>query len=139
MSEYLFSYGTLLPEHAPSEVAETVAQLRRVGKGSVRGVLYDLGEFPGAVLDESSRKKIVGTVFLLPDGAKILRKLDEYEGFKPRAPRRSLFIRKRYPVTLSNGRTLHCWVYLYNKRPGASPILTSGRYRKKRARSQKRS
>jgi hypothetical protein len=54
MSAHLFTYGTVQPDRAPDEIAPIMAQLRRVGKGFVRGLLYDLGNYPGAILDASS-------------------------------------------------------------------------------------
>jgi gamma-glutamylcyclotransferase (GGCT)/AIG2-like uncharacterized protein YtfP len=65
MSDFLFTYGTLQPGDAPDEIASTLARLRPVGKGFVHGVLYDLGDYPGAVLDPSSKRRISGTVFRL--------------------------------------------------------------------------
>jgi gamma-glutamylcyclotransferase (GGCT)/AIG2-like uncharacterized protein YtfP len=132
MSDFLFTYGTLQPGDAPDEIASTLARLRPVGKGFVHGVLYDLGDYPGAVLDPSSKRRISGTVFRLSGDPNVLRKLDEYEEFDSTAPNRSLFIRTMQPVTLGTGRTLQCWVYTYNREPGTARILASGRYRKKR-------
>ncbi|HEY4050347.1 MAG TPA: gamma-glutamylcyclotransferase family protein [Acidobacteriaceae bacterium] len=132
MSDCLFTYGTLQPDHAPEDIASTLAKLRPVDKGFVHGVLYDLGDYPGAVLDPSSKEKIFGIVFRLPEDANVLRKLDEYEEFDPSAPDKSLFIRTLHPVTLAAGRTLQCWVYTYNREPGTARILASGRHRKKR-------
>lgn len=133
MSDYLFTYGTLHPEHAPDEIALAVEKLRPVGKGFVHGVLYDLGDYPGAVLDPSSKRRISGTVFRLPEDADVLRQLDQYEGFNPDAPGKSLFIRTRHPVVLASGRTLECWIYVYNGKPEDARILPSGRYRKKQS------
>lgn len=67
---YLFSYGTLLPRLAPAEIRPTVQRLRRVGKGFVRGQLFDLGECPGAVLGRSG-SPIAGQVFELPDDPEV--------------------------------------------------------------------
>jgi len=135
MTRYLFTYGTLLPEHAPTEIASVVEQLRKVGSGAVRGRLYDLGEYPGAVLDPSSSKKISGAVFQLPDDPAVLAKLDAYEGFQPRTRRSSLFVRTLCPVTMRNGRRLRCWIYVYNRKPTAAPVIVNGRYPRKRARA----
>lgn len=135
MTRYLFSYGTLLPEHAPAEIADVVHRLRRVGRGAVGGHLYDLGEYPGAILDSSSGKKISGAVFQLPDDPAVLQKLDAYEGFRPRRRRSSLFVRTRCPVTMRNGSRLQCWIYVYNGKPTAAPVIANGRYAKKRAKA----
>ncbi len=131
MSDYLFSYGTLLPEHAPLEIAAAVSKLRPLGRGTVSGVLYDLGDYPGAVLDPSSDKSIIGTVFRLPNNSDVLGELDKYEGFHPSDPHKSLFIRKRCPVKLAAGRTLDCWIYEYNGKPMAAPVVANGQYRAK--------
>ena len=76
MSEYLFLYGTLLPGQAPDEVVGVVRHLHRVGAGFVRGHLYDLGDYPGAILDKSSETLISGEVFELPTNRVVLASLD---------------------------------------------------------------
>ncbi len=131
MTEYLFAYGTLQPGHAPAEVAPAVGKMLPIGSGCVPGLLYDLGDYPGAILDRMSERKICGTVFELPADANILRQLDDYEGFDPQAPDRSLFIRTLHPVVLANGGTLSCWVYVYNRDPESARILEGGGYTKK--------
>ena len=130
MSEFLFTYGTLQPGHAPAEIAQAVNKLRPVGKGVVNGALYDLGDYPGAILDPASGRTISGTVFKLANDANILRQLDEYEGFDPRAPQESLFLRQLHPVTLTDGKTkrLNCWVYVYNRKPDPTRLVHSGIY-----------
>ena len=50
MAQYLFSYGTLQAELAPAEIAPVVRQLRPIGRASIPGILYDLGDYPGAVV-----------------------------------------------------------------------------------------
>jgi gamma-glutamylcyclotransferase (GGCT)/AIG2-like uncharacterized protein YtfP len=113
-SEYLFIYGTLHPEHAPEEIADIVRGFVNLGSGSVPGTLYDLGSYPGAVLDDSSSRRIWGTVFRLPGDMEVLHRLDVYEEFDPQASHTSLFIRRLYPVELTGGPVLPCWIYEYN-------------------------
>jgi gamma-glutamylcyclotransferase (GGCT)/AIG2-like uncharacterized protein YtfP len=125
---YVFFYGTLLPEHAPAAMRRVVARLSFCGEGSVAGVLYDLGEYPGAVLDESSDRRVYGAVFRLPDDANILGEMDRYEGYDASFPDMSLFVRRRCPVELNDGNIIECWVYEYNGRPANARILESGRY-----------
>jgi gamma-glutamylcyclotransferase (GGCT)/AIG2-like uncharacterized protein YtfP len=128
MSNLLFAYGTLLPGRAPGEIAAVVNRLRPVERGFVRGTLYDLGDYPGAVLDPTSPRMIVGTVLQLPDDAGFLHQLDAYEGFDPNAPEESLFLRVRHPVTVASGRTLQCWVYVYNRAPLRARIVAGGTF-----------
>ena len=71
MSQYLFVYGTLLPELAPAKMAKAVARLKLVGTATIRGRLYDLGNYPGARLGGGGR--IRGRVFEVEPGRELLR------------------------------------------------------------------
>lgn len=126
MSEYLFTYGTLRPGRAPAEINAVVAKLRVVGTGRIRGVLYDFGDYPGAVLLATTTAEIEGTIFELPDDAEILRQLDAYEEFDPGAPEASLFVRELHEVRLDSGGTLMGWIYVYNRDPAGAPIAAGG-------------
>jgi gamma-glutamylcyclotransferase (GGCT)/AIG2-like uncharacterized protein YtfP len=122
VSRYLFTYGTLQPGRAPEQIAGTVAKLRRVGAASVRGVLYDCGEYPAAVLDATATE-IRGTVWELPPEPDTLLELDAYEEFDSSAPASSLFRRVLHPVVLDSGDTMECWVYVYNRDPAGASLL----------------
>ena len=128
-SDYLFVYGTLHPSHAPEELADLVRRFDCIGQGSVAGRLYDLGAYPGAVLDARSAGRIFGTVFRLPPGDDVFARLDAYEGFAPDAPRRSLFLRRLHSVQLANGEVVVCWVYEYNGTAADAAMIESGIYR----------
>lgn len=138
MSDYLFAYGTLQPDHAASEVSAAVARLRPVGKGYVHGLLYDLGEYPGAILSSATRRRIHGTVFRLASTPNALGQLDEYEGFDPNDPAASLFVRKLYPVMTPSGRSIRCWIYEYNREPGSARLVSGGVYRGRGHRAPRR-
>jgi gamma-glutamylcyclotransferase (GGCT)/AIG2-like uncharacterized protein YtfP len=128
MKEYLFTYGTLSPEFAPLEIAEAVGRLKFVNDGFIRGWLYDLGDFPGAVLDEKSPNYVFGQVFQLPDDKLVLNQLDEYEEFDLNNIKGSLFVRKKATVTTANQRKIECWIYVYNQIPEQAELVASGNY-----------
>jgi gamma-glutamylcyclotransferase (GGCT)/AIG2-like uncharacterized protein YtfP len=130
MKEYLFAYGTLLDRHAASEVAPVIERLKPVGRGYIFARLYDLGEYPGAILDRSQRHKVFGRIFELPVDTGVLERLDAYEGFNPRNRARNLFVRKRTMIKRPNRRSLHGWVYVYNRDVNSSPIIQTGKYSK---------
>ena len=132
MTEHLFLYGTLHPSKAPEEIAGVVERFRRLGSASVRGRLYDLGEFPGAIIDPSSRTIIHGELVALPADARILQALDRYEEFDPLDPRQSLFIRRKTKVRLANGSSREAWIYVYNRPPGDAKIVRGGDYLRSR-------
>ena len=129
LKQYLFAYGTLA-ENAPQEIAGAVNQLKSVGDGFIFGRLYDLGEYPGAVLDQSKWHKVFGKVFEMPRGDSLLERLDNYEGFDPRRPATSLFVRRRTTINRHNQRTLTGWVYEYQGDVSSAPLIKSGYYSK---------
>ena len=128
ITEYLFLYGTLLVDGAPDDVVGALKTLRRIGPAYVFGRLYDLGEYPGAILAPSSKTLIRGEVFELPAAPTILKALDDYEEFDPTNEEDSLFIRTKVRARLIDGDQVDCWMYVYNDDPGTAPILADGVY-----------
>jgi gamma-glutamylcyclotransferase (GGCT)/AIG2-like uncharacterized protein YtfP len=128
MSDYLFAYGTLRTGHAPEEISHAVEKLEHIGSATVRGVLYDFGRYPGAVLNPSSELTVAGVVLQLPDDPRFLAQLDQYEEFDPDSPETSQFLRVRETVTLESSRELQCWIYVYNRDTSAAPILKDGKF-----------
>jgi gamma-glutamylcyclotransferase (GGCT)/AIG2-like uncharacterized protein YtfP len=121
---HLFAYGTLQAGLAPPEVAPIIAKLRPLGEGFVDGKLYDLGDYPGAVIDPASAWIIHGTVYELPEDAEILCRLDAYEGPE--------YVRIEQLVTLTAGGEVNCWVYDFQGKPGEERFIESGRWADRR-------
>jgi gamma-glutamylcyclotransferase (GGCT)/AIG2-like uncharacterized protein YtfP len=128
MAEYLFAYGSLRPELAPSDLKGLVQRMRRIGAAYAHGHLYDLGEYPGAILDANCDRRIIGEVLELPDNGSILAALDLYEGFDSNDRDASLFVRTEYHVILENGEEIECWVYVYNGEIASVKLIESGDY-----------
>jgi gamma-glutamylcyclotransferase (GGCT)/AIG2-like uncharacterized protein YtfP len=102
---HLFTYGTLRGgEGAAGEVLEGC---RLVGRGTVRGTLYDLGEYPALVL--AGDHPVEGDIWWCP--ADVLPDLDRYEGVDD-----GLFRRVGARVG-----ELACWVYVAG--PALAPRL----------------
>jgi len=121
---HLFAYGTLQPGLAPAEIAPIVAKLRLIGEGFLFGKLYDLGSYPGAIIDPASAWVIYGMVHQLPGSAEILASLDSYEGPD--------YVRIAQHVTLVEGGGFNCWVYDYQGRPSEDCFIESGRWTERR-------
>jgi gamma-glutamylcyclotransferase (GGCT)/AIG2-like uncharacterized protein YtfP len=117
---HLFAYGTLQPGLAPREIAPLVEKLRPVGEGFLFGKLYDLGSYPGAVIDPASAWLVYGTVYELLEDVEILRKLDAYEGPE--------YVRIEQLVTLTAGGGMSCWVYDVLGQPSEERFIESGRW-----------
>ncbi len=130
MSRYLFAYGTLQPGCAPAHIADLSAMLRPMGEGFVRGKLFDLGGYPGAVPDANSESRIFGTVMELPEDSEIFRRLDAYEECNTLSPDTSEYVRELCDIELESGETLTCWFYRYNWKPDTSKLIADGRWTK---------
>lgn len=130
MKDYLFVYGTLAGDRVPQEIAATVKRLKFVSEGFIFGRLYDMGEYPGAVLDDVRSDKVFGKIFELGADASVLERLDKYEGFDPERPSTSLFLRKRTAINRPNRPTLAGWVYEYNGHVKSASLIKTGRYSK---------
>ena len=128
MPEHLFVCGTLLSGLAPDEVAGIMGRMRRIGAASVPGRLYDLGDYPGAILDPDCDTKIIGEVFQLPDDGAALAALDAYEGIDPQDSDGGAFVRRKAEITLEGGANLQCWIYVYNRQVESASLITSGDY-----------
>jgi gamma-glutamylcyclotransferase (GGCT)/AIG2-like uncharacterized protein YtfP len=126
MAEYLFSYGTLQPGLAPAEIEPIVRRFRPVGRAYIHGLLYDFGEYPGAV--SGCNEKVWGQVFELPADPLILRRLDEYEEFDPLKIDTSQFVRQKCKPIMDNGQAYEAWVYFYNWDVGAGVVIASGEF-----------
>ena len=113
MSELLFIYGTLHPDRAPGEIASVVRRLTSVGRATVHARLFDLGEYPGIVLDANAAA-VSGELFVVPDEV-TLAALDAYEDYRPDDSAASLFLRTEAVATLDDGVDMSCWVYVYNR------------------------
>jgi gamma-glutamylcyclotransferase (GGCT)/AIG2-like uncharacterized protein YtfP len=110
---HLFIYGTLHPDRAPSEIAAAARRLIFIGPATIHARLYNLGAYPGAVLD-STAPPLPGELFAVPD-AETLAALDAYEDFRPADPASSLFLRVETTATLPNGSRHPCQIYVYNR------------------------
>ncbi len=123
---YLFVYGTLLDES--NEFAIYLKQnCSYFDKGKLKGRLYDLGEYPGAIADENYPGYIYGCIFELKDTSEALKYLDDYEGFGEGQRQPNLFIREMRDVETDSGR-MGCWVYLYNLSVEDFRVIESGDY-----------
>jgi len=129
----LFVYGTLRRGFAPHKYLGRAS--RFLGAASIRGRLYDLGEYPGAVASDLPGEEIRGEVYELRDLDNQLKVLDELEEFDPERPEKSLFVRRPVQVKLGSGEQIKAWVYFLPRRPRNARLISSGDYRKARPQS----
>ncbi len=131
MTGYLFVYGTLRKElvaRTTPELAAMMQSLPFIGYGQIQGQLYDLGEFPGAILGDNFPTKIYGEIYELPNPQEFLEALDVYEGFIPGELEASLFARVKEKIISTNGEEFSCWLYVYNDWVLNGTLIENGDY-----------
>jgi gamma-glutamylcyclotransferase (GGCT)/AIG2-like uncharacterized protein YtfP len=132
--KFIFTYGTLMStvdtELGRIERRMMQARARLVGRGRVRGRLYDAGACPAAVLVSECRGFVHGEVWMLPQRTeRIIRVLDRYEGCdaasRPPHPYRRTIVR----VTHELGWELVAWMYEWNRDTRRLKPIRSGIWR----------
>ena len=121
----LFVCGTLLKGFSNHHYMQKTS-IHFLGKGSVEGELYDLGEYPGAVLSTTSLR-IQGELYLLTD-PKELEPLDVLEEFDPENPETSLYVRRMVTVRLESGADIPAWMYCLPSKPTDARLIPNGDY-----------
>jgi gamma-glutamylcyclotransferase (GGCT)/AIG2-like uncharacterized protein YtfP len=116
---HIFVYGTLRPGSGHPMGRRLSTQARLLGKGRVPGRLYDMGWYPAAVFDEEEKRLIVGEVFALAPGSRLIAELDDYEAGDPNYARNVL------QVKLADGGTVAAWAYGVRETPKAR-LIPSG-------------
>lgn len=118
----LATYGTLMRAFGRQEALGIEEELTFVSTCRVRGQLYDLGSFPGAV----PRPGIVhGELFRLRTSS-VWSVLDRYEGYDADDEESSLFVRRRVSLDGFTGETV--WIYWYNRVTEGHSRVPSGNW-----------
>lgn len=97
-----------------------------VGRATVHGALYDLGDYPVGIPNEHYR--IIGELYEAksPDDFDwAIAQLDDYEGLNPEEGEAAPYQRS-LTVSECNGRTYTCWVYWYTGIIHSTTIVESG-------------
>ena len=88
--------------------------------GSVRGMLLDLGQYPGL---REGRGRVMGELYRI-DTPELLPIVDREEGYN--------FERYRTLVTLTGGRRVRAWAYRYRGPRERATLIVDGDYRRAR-------
>jgi gamma-glutamylcyclotransferase (GGCT)/AIG2-like uncharacterized protein YtfP len=105
-----------------------VGQVEFLGAGTIVGKLYQLQDYPGAVLIAGDQSRIFGEVYRLLDANRLLPMLDKYEECTPNFPAPHEYQRIQLPVSMTAGQSLIAWVYLYNLATEQLKQINSGDY-----------
>jgi gamma-glutamylcyclotransferase (GGCT)/AIG2-like uncharacterized protein YtfP len=122
----LFVYGTLLQSDNPFG-SYLKNNSRWLSAGKLRGCLYDIGEYPGAVINKDVDSYVFGHIFMLKNHEQAWIILDEYEGYGIGYASPNEFIRQLVEVETET-HTFQCWTYLYNLSLNGLYCIKSGNY-----------
>lgn len=123
--EFLFVYGTLMQRVSNKMSAFLKLHSTFSSDGYFHGKLYDLGEYPGAIISTNREEKVFGQVFELHQTEEVFPVLDAYEGVEE-----GLYLRRKVEVTTVAGQIIHAWVYVYNQPVELHKFIESGDYMK---------
>jgi gamma-glutamylcyclotransferase (GGCT)/AIG2-like uncharacterized protein YtfP len=130
---YLFVYGSLRSSATGALGRRERQRLQReatsLGAATLRGRLYDLGRYPGAVPGSDPTELVHGEVYRLHDAAASLPWLDAYEGYDPQQPTAGEYQRQELRVTLAAGSEQRAWTYVYQRDCAQLPQLPDGCWR----------
>ncbi len=96
----IFVYGSLR-RGGPGAMSIRFSSAQFIADAKVNGSLYDLGEYPGLLLDES-KSQVNGEVYEVND--ELLAELDDFEAS-------SHYCRKQVNVFLGDHSRV-CWIYV---------------------------
>lgn len=118
MNKHLvFVYGTLRRGGAGA-MSMRFPNSKFVAEAKVRGSLYDLGAYPGLLLNES-HSLVMGEVYEVDD--ELLNKLDDFEAS-------SNYARQQVEVSLGAGKEI-AWIYVPERNPefySQRTLITAG-------------
>ncbi len=123
-TRFLFVYGTLMSTARGAMGHGQRARLQQagriVGPAAVSGRLYDLGSYPGLVVEPPKRRaagRVFGELLELVAPATVFAWLDRYEGIDPANPLAGEYLRTIDRIELigdaASGKAVDAWVYVY--------------------------
>jgi len=126
MDNLLFVYGTLM--QPDNEFAVYLnSNCNFLSRGRVRGTLYDIGDYPGLIINTKVTSIVHGNVYKMNVPAEILKQLDFYEGVGPDEEQPNLYTREIRSIQTDNG-SVEAWVYIYNLPVTGYKLISSGNY-----------
>ncbi|WP_169545397.1 gamma-glutamylcyclotransferase family protein [Sneathiella aquimaris] len=129
---YIFVYGTLRKDSPQAMARLLVANSAFLGPAQMKGMLYDLGRYPGMVrLSDAGRNTssfVNGELFHVLDPDTVLPALDYYEECGDNFSQPTLYVREKETVFFNGNHTVQAWVYLYNRDITGFHYIESGDY-----------
>ena len=125
---HLFVYGSLMSRFQNPATAFLRANAVCFGGATMRGFLYEIDWYPGAVYDVAASSQVHGEIWQIKNEAALWPILDDYETVDTDQPGKESYDRRQVGV-LHKNETFLAWVYLYNLPTAGLTRIESGRFR----------
>ena len=125
--EQLFVYGSLRSGFRSPAYEYISRYFHLIGNAKVKGKLFDLGNYPGAV-PSGDESFIMGELYEINDASQFawaIAQLYDYEGIDPSEGEEKLYRRELVDAFVNN-ETIRAWIYWYNGDVGGKPLIASG-------------
>ena len=125
--QQLFVYGSLRSGFNHPAYAYISTHFTLVGSATVKGKLYDLGDYPAAIPSDEDFF-ITGELYRLKEEQEFswaIAQIDDYEGINPEPGEAALYRRDLTTVYINHQSTT-AWIYWYNNEITGKPLIASG-------------
>jgi gamma-glutamylcyclotransferase (GGCT)/AIG2-like uncharacterized protein YtfP len=123
----LFVYGSLRRGFQHPAFRYIHDHFDLAGEAKVKGILYDLGDYPAAIPTNDERY-ITGELYSIRNVEEFgwaMAQLDDYEGTDPEEGQSAMYRRELATIYFNNKPTM-AWIYWYNDDVSGKPVIQSG-------------
>src|SRR5690242_2859346 len=124
----LFVYGSLRSGFHHPAFEYISRHFLFVNNGKIKGVVYDIGAYPGAV-KTTNESFIIGEVYAIKTEDEfnwVIAQLDDYEGVDAEEGETPLFKRVLTEVFFNDDEKTNAWVYWFNGDVTGKHVIASG-------------
>ena len=126
-SHFVFVYGSLRSGFQSTAYEYISRYFNFFGEAKVKGKLFDLGEYPGAVPTQDD-SFIRGELYIVKNENEFswaIAQLDDYEGVLVEPNEKPLYRREIADIYV-NDAIVPAWIYWYNGDVSDKPVISSG-------------
>ena len=126
-SHFVFVYGSLRSGFQSTAYEYISRYFNFFGEAKVKGKLFDLGEYPGAVPTQEDTF-IRGELYIVKNENEFswaIAQLDDYEGVLVEPNEKPLYRREIADIYV-NDAIVPAWIYWYNGNVSDKPVISSG-------------
>ena len=126
-SYFVFAYGSLRKGFNSSAYEYISRYFNFYGNATVKGKLFDLGEYPAAIPVQEDAF-IKGELYFVKNENEFswaIAQLDDYEGVLVEPPEQPMY-RREIADSFINDTIVPAWIYWYNGDVSGKPVIVSG-------------